>query len=338
MPDQPNVERFESSNDAIIFRLPLEVFSGYIAYAHLIIFQDKQFLVDVGSGFGSSHKNLAEGLDTVRVESNVDARFEKLDYIIITHGHVDHFGGLNEIKQRAPQASVAIHELDRPVLINYDERVLRTRRGMTEFIQQAGVPEERCNHLMEMYMLGKRAFKSSVVDQTLHDGAVLENGIEVIHVPGHSPGLIMLQVGDILLTADHLLPGTSVALAPESLMPYTGVGHYLESLRKAGEVPGVRLALGGHEWAMDDYYEVAQRTYSSSIEKIDRVLSACIEPRTIYELACQIYGSLDGYSELLKIEQTGARIEYLNERGMVMIDNLDELEGDQISVLRYKRV
>jgi glyoxylase-like metal-dependent hydrolase (beta-lactamase superfamily II) len=338
MPDQPKVERFEASNDAVIYRLPLEVFSGYIAYAHLVMYQDLQFLVDVGSGFGSSHKNLVTRFDTLRNEFGVNTSFEKLDYVIITHGHVDHFGGLNEVKQQAPQAKVAIHELDRPVLINYDERVLRTRRGMAEFIQHSGVPEERSEHLMQMYMLGKRAFKSIAVDKTLRDGDLLESTLSVIHVPGHTPGLIMLQVGDILLTADHLLPGTSVALAPESLMPYTGVGHYLESLLKAGGVEGVRVALGGHEWAMEDYYEVAQHTYTSSLEKIERVLSACGEPRTIYELACEIYGSLEGYSELLKLEQTGARIEYLNERGLVMIYNLEELESDHTSVLRYKRV
>ena len=38
------------------------------------------------------------------------------------------------------------------------------------------------------------------------------------------------------------------------------------------------------------------------------------------------------------IEQTGARIEYLNQRGLVMIDNLDDLEGDASAALKYQRV
>jgi glyoxylase-like metal-dependent hydrolase (beta-lactamase superfamily II) len=191
---------------------------------------------------------------------------------------------------------------------------------------------------MDMYMLGKRTFKSVPVDVTLRDGDLFQDIFEVIHVPGHTPGLVMLQVGDVLLTADHILPGTSVALAPESLMPYTGVGHYLDSLLIAGRVEGVRVALGGHEWAMTDFYEVAQRTYTSSLEKIDRLLALCSEPYTIYEIACQIYDNLDGYGELLKLTQTGARIEYLNQRGLVMVDNLDTLEHEDSPVLRYQRV
>jgi glyoxylase-like metal-dependent hydrolase (beta-lactamase superfamily II) len=338
MKEQVKVERYSASNGAVIFRLPLEVFSGYIAYAHLIIHDGKDYLVDVGSGFGNSFKDLMAGLDAVQSEYSIVVSLENLHMIIITHGHVDHFGGLMQVKQAAPQAKVAIHELDRPVLINYDERVLVTSKGMADFLQRGGVPEDRRKRLMDMYMLGKRAFKSVSVDVTLRDGDTIDDLFDVIHVPGHTPGLIMLQVDDVLLTADHLLPGTSVALAPESLMPYTGIGHYLDSLQKAAKVEGVRVALGGHEWAMEDYYQVANRTYTSSLEKVDKVLDACSQPRTIFELAVQIYGELNGYSELLKLEQTGARIEYLNQRGLVMIDNLDDLENDASPVLKYQRV
>jgi glyoxylase-like metal-dependent hydrolase (beta-lactamase superfamily II) len=338
MKEQLKIERYSASNGAVIFRMPLEVFSGYFAYAHLVIHNDKRYLVDVGSGFGRSFKDLQGGIDALQSEYNVAAALDQLHMVIITHGHVDHFGGLMQVKEAAPQAKVAIHELDRPVLINYDERVLVTSKGMADFLQRGGVPEDRRKRLMDMYMLGKRAFKSVPVDMTLHDGDTIDELFRVIHVPGHTPGLIMLQIDDVLLTADHLLPGTSVALAPESLMPYTGIGHYLDSLQKAAKVKGVRIALGGHEWAMEDYYQVANRNYTSSLEKVDKVLEACSQPRTIFELAVQIYGDLDGYSELLKLEQTGARIEYLNQRGLVMIDNLDDLENDASPVLKYQRV
>jgi glyoxylase-like metal-dependent hydrolase (beta-lactamase superfamily II) len=338
MKEQLKVEHYSTSNDAAIFRLPLEVFSGYVAYAHLIIHNNRHYLVDVGSGFGSSFKDLLSGLETIQRDHNIAASLDMLEMIIITHGHVDHFGGLMQVKEAAPQAKVAIHELDRPVLINYDERVLVTSKGMADFLQRGGVPEDRRKRLMDMYMLGKRAFKSVPVDVTLHDGDLIDNLFRVIHVPGHTSGLVMLQIEDVLLSADHLLPGTSVALAPEALMPYTGVGHYLDSLQKAAKVEGVRLALGGHEWAMENYYDIAERTHRSSLEKVYKVLAACSEPRTIFELATQIYGELAGYSELLKIEQTGARIEYLNQRGLVMIDNLSDLENDASPIIKYQMV
>lgn len=338
MPDKPAVEYFQSSNGALIFRLPLEVFVGYVGYAHLVAHEGYLALIDTGSGLGSSHRDLLDGLATVRDKYGVDARPECLKRVVLTHGHIDHFGGLNALKETAPQAAVAVHELDRPVLVNYEERVLTTRRAMMDFLQRAGVPAERRAALLEMYMLGKRTFLPSAVDLTLHDGDLIDGLLRVIHVPGHTPGQVMLQIDNVLLTADHILPETSVALAPESIMPYTGVGHYVESLAKAGQVGGVHVALGGHEAAVHDYYALAQRTREASLEKVQRVYDHCDEPRTIYEIAQRIYGSLGGYGELLKIEQTGARIEYLNQRGLVMIENLGDLEGDHSPALRYRRV
>ncbi len=338
MANKSKVERFETSGGGLIFRLPLEVFPQYIAYAHLISYDDKLALVDVGSGFGSCHADLVAGLETVRAEHGIPASLENVHQIIISHGHVDHFGGLAQVKAQAPQAEVGLHELSRPVLVNYDERVLITRTAMADFLARAGVPLEHRQRLLDMYMLGKRAFPSVPVDFTLHDGDVIDNRIHVIHVPGHAPGLVMLQVDDVLLVSDHILPETSVALAPESIMPYTGVGHYIESLAKAEQVQEVRVALGGHEQAMDDFYAIVRRTRQLAQEKVARVLEHCDEPRTIYEIALRIYGGMDGYSELLKIEQTGARIEYLNQRGMVMIENLTALEQEHSPALRYRRV
>ncbi len=338
MPDKPTLQRYETSSGAQIFRLPLEVFSAYYAFAHLIVTDSACILIDVGSGFGASHGDLLAGFEQVRREFSLPVAIDELDRIVITHGHVDHFGGLTQAKAASPNAKVSVHELDRAVLINYDERVLVTSKGMTDFLQRSGVPADRRKRLMDMYMLGKRAFKSVQVDQTLRDGDVVDGVLRVYHVPGHTPGLMMLQIDDVLLTADHILPHTSVALAPESLMPYTGVGHYLESLKKAIDVQNVRIALGGHEEAMESFHEVAQRTYQLSLEKIDRLLDHCREPHTIYELTCRIYGDMDGYGELLKLTQTGARIEYLNQRGLVMIENLDALELEESPVLRYQAV
>lgn len=332
------VEQYATSNGVRIFRLPLEVFVGYSAYAHLVVQDERLTLVDVGSGLGQSHQDLLDGLQTVRTQHGIDARPERIERIIITHGHVDHFGGLSAVKALAPQAEVAVHELTRPVLVNYDERVLVSRTAMADFLARAGVPKERCARLMELYMFGKRALPPVRVDRTLYDGDRLDGLLRVIHVPGHTPGQIMLQVDDVLLTADHILPATSVALAPESITAYTGVGHYLESLAKAEQVQGVRVALGGHEWAMEDYYTVVRRTHEQALEKIERVYDQCDEPRTVYEIASRLYDSMDGYSELLKIEQTGARIEYLHQRGLVMIDNLEALEAEHNPPLRYRQV
>jgi glyoxylase-like metal-dependent hydrolase (beta-lactamase superfamily II) len=333
----PQIKVLKAANGVQVFRLPLRVFPHYVGYAHLVDCDGALALVDVGSGFGSSDADLIEGLEAVHDQFGIPASIDRIKLVIITHGHIDHFGGLRHLRKLAPQAQVAAHELTIPVLSNHDERVLVAASAMEDFLYRAGVPTDRLSGLLAMFMFGKQAFPRRRIDLTLRDGDMAFGAFNVVHVPGHAPGLIMLQAVDILLTADHILPHTSVALAPESIMPYTGVGHYIESLNKALLLKNVRLAAGGHEEIMDDYYGVAERTLEAALNKVERVLDQCDQPRTVYEIARQIYGQMDGYGELLKLEQTGARIEYLNQRGLVVIDNLDALEADHRAVLYYRR-
>jgi glyoxylase-like metal-dependent hydrolase (beta-lactamase superfamily II) len=333
----PQIKVLKAANGVQVFRLPLRVFPNYVGYAHLVDRDGALALVDVGSGFGSSDADLIEGLEAVHDQFGIPASIDRIKLVIITHGHIDHFGGLRHLHKLAPQAQVAAHELTVPVLSNHEERVLVAASAMEDFLYRAGVPSDRLSGLLALFMFGKQAFPRRRIDVTLRDGDLAFGAFNVVHVPGHAPGLIMLQAADILLTADHILPRTSVALAPESIMPYTGASHYIESLNKALRLEDVRLAAGGHEEIMDDFYAVAAETLEAALNKVERVLDQCDQPRTVYEIARQIYGQMDGYGELLKLEQTGARIEYLNQRGLVVIDNLGALEVDHRAALYYRR-
>jgi hypothetical protein len=127
-------------------------------------------------------------------------------------------------------------------------------------------------------------------------------------------------------------------MAPESITPSTGLDHYLLALQKIAAVPGIRLALGGHEEPIEDLYARVAQIKSSHERKLERVHAACAGPRTIDELAQMIYPSVQGYDILLAIEEIGAHVEYLDQRGDLAIANLDEVAEDERAAPRYRRI
>ena len=106
---------------------------------------------------------------------------EKIEYILLTHGHFDHIMGVSELKKHFPDAKVCIHEDDAPMLSN----------DMLSLASAFGVSTD--NDL-----------KADII---LHDGDELPFGdkkIKVIHTPGHTKGGATYIIDDCMFTGDTL--------------------------------------------------------------------------------------------------------------------------------------
>jgi hypothetical protein len=116
-------------------------------------------------------------------------------------------------------------------------------------------------------------------------------------------------------------------LSPESINPYSGLDHYLESLGRLQRwSTGARLLLNGHNDAITDLPAQIEGTKQNILRRMGRAIEALREPQTIDQACRVVYGEMDGYNRLLVIEKMGAYVEYLYEHGMIGIVNRHDLE------------
>ncbi len=104
-----------------------------------------------------------------------------LKYIILTHGHYDHIGGVNTLKEQTG-ALVAIHTADADLLTN---------------------PALNLSLMFGMKVVVK-------ADQLLSDGEVLclgSNMLKAYHTPGHTQGSMVISGPGLLFSGDTLFAG-----------------------------------------------------------------------------------------------------------------------------------
>ncbi|MCB9450554.1 MAG: MBL fold metallo-hydrolase [Anaerolineaceae bacterium] len=336
MTSLPPIEQFRSSTGARIYRIPVEAFPQFIAYCYLIFDAGPITLVDTGSGYGNSNEYLLAGIRAVHDDFGEPFQVGDIQRILITHGHIDHFGGVDFMVEQTG-AQVGIHPIDRRVLTAYEERVIVATKDLRVYLERAGVKPELRGALMEMYGFSKKHVRSVPVDITLKTGTPLD-GMRFFHTPGHCPGQVCILLGDVFLSADHVLSRTTPHQAPESITHYTGLGHYMESLAQVRLIGGVRVALGGHEDPIYDMYSRIEEIFASHRRKLERVLDiirAADAPITISDMSKAMYPDKQGYEILMALEEVGAHVEYLYEHGEIAVRNLDEVEREDNPALRY---
>jgi glyoxylase-like metal-dependent hydrolase (beta-lactamase superfamily II) len=331
-----NVQKFETAAARRIYSLPVQAFSNLRANVYVISDGEKRILVDCGSGMEQSNQDLLRGLEAIGETYGEVITLVNIDQIVLTHGHIDHFGGLPFVRQFT-SAPVGIHILDVRVISNHEERVIVAARHLENYLIEAGVSDQYRANLMQMYTFAKTFYRSTPIDFLLDEEERLNGDIQVYHVPGHCPGMVCLQVDDILLTADHILSKTTPHQAPERITHNMGLGHYLAALKKIEQLDGIRLGLGGHEKPMDDVRGRIQAIRASHQERLSKVMDICREPKTIADISKELFGQVSSYHVLLALEEAGAHVEYLYQRGELQADNIEAIERHETPVICYRQ-
>jgi glyoxylase-like metal-dependent hydrolase (beta-lactamase superfamily II) len=335
MPALPPVKKFVSQTGVRIYRIPCQTFPAFSARVYLLLGAGEPTLVDTGSGVGTSTADILAGIETVRREFGEAVRIADIRRIIISHGHVDHVGGLPDLLPLT-EAQVAIHPLDREV-ITANHEFARGTANFLAFLHQAGVEPGRQETLVHHSQRIGRHVEGMKVGMELSDGQQID-GLHVIHTPGHSPGHVCLGVGNVLLSADHILAQTIPQQWPAIASPYTGLGWYLASLEKIERMPGFTLTLAAHEQVINNVYHRITTIRSAIERRLERLLDMLDEasrPLTVDEIARQLYPDVTGFRAVLAITDVGARVEYLHEQGRLSVADAGEVQGEKEPVTRY---
>lgn len=337
-------KQYQTERGAQIFQIPLREFPILDGYAYLVLIDDfdgapYRVLIDTGSGFGHSNQHLQAGLQQVRTQYGYAPDFQDLTHILITHGHIDHIGGLHFIRERS-DALLGIHELDVRNLISYEERIAISEHRLIRYLAEAGVPEQFQAEYIEFFRLHKMLFHSIGVDFTFEKVGMRVGPIEILHVPGHSPGHVVLRLNDILFSGDHILSEISPHLAPERLAFSTGLGHYLGSLEKVLDWSGqIKLTLGGHKEPITNLTHRIEEIRRLHEERIEVVIGLCGSPKTIAEISQALFEDVEGYDNLLALEEAGAYTEFLYQRGELGMINYEEVLRKDVPVpMQYRRL
>lgn len=152
-----------------ILRIPAGI---YAANCYIIFSQDSKagIIVDPGGD--------TDDLIKVINDNNIE-----LKYIVLTHGHGDHIGGVAELKSKF-NIPLLIHEADSELLKDGNKNLSNIMGvGSVELIP----------------------------DKTIKDGDEILFGelkAIVLHTPGHTKGGICLKINDQLISGDTLFKGS----------------------------------------------------------------------------------------------------------------------------------
>ncbi|MGV8145647.1 MAG: MBL fold metallo-hydrolase [Alkaliphilus sp.] len=119
------------------------------------------------------------GGDAERIIKFVNSNKLIIKYIVLTHAHGDHIGGVEEVLNET-DAVLCLHKDDLFILADKKKNFTSQMRGPIVEIEDA---------------------------MLLDEGDVLEAGgltFKIIHTPGHSPGGICIYTKDVLFTGDTL--------------------------------------------------------------------------------------------------------------------------------------
>lgn len=214
--------------------------------------EGRAIMIDAGLDRSVSKKALRQ----------IEALGARLEALIITHGHADHFGGAGWLAERgipvyapALEGVFATHPLLEPLFLYGGAAPIRELQGKFTLAQES-VP-----HI-----------------EALTPGALALAGLalNLIPLPGHAPAQLGVAYGDVLYCGDVVFPEETLARHP--ILFCADLDAWLETLVGLPALPYARF-VPGHGESVTEIAPLAKANAAQLQEIRNQVWEALVEPR-----------------------------------------------------------
>ena len=165
--------------------IQLSIFPFGMINCFLIKGETKHVLVDTGVP-GSEQKIIKQ-----LIKHNIN--LEDIGLIVITHGHIDHFGSAGELKDIL-KVPVLTHNLDKGALLTGKSMLgtLKPNHKIWEVILKPKIAKDKASSCLPDIILN---------EHEEYDLSVYGINGKIIHTPGHTPGSlsIVFENGDAII-------------------------------------------------------------------------------------------------------------------------------------------
>jgi len=258
-------------------------------------------------------------------------KMSSIERILITHGHIDHFGLAVEIQKAAGHpVEFLIHADDSWKSSRENLRAQMWSPEADNFMAMAGVPEKAIETAKNRFNFFKAMCDPLESVSTMKDGDEIDGDgyqLKIIHTPGHTAGSCCVYESGhkILFSGDHIIkhitPNPLVELKRSHLKDpsYQSLKAYMKSLDKLAGLD-VQYVFPGHGEYIEDL-PVIISSYKTHYQQRMNLLWQALKshPRPIYDLVDDIFPHMPRNDIFLAISDIVAHLEILINAGRVRI-------------------
>jgi len=250
-----------------------------------------------------------------------------IERIIITHGHVDHFGLAASIRDAAGYPiECFLHAEDRFQISSENFQEDMWSKELEHFMAMVDMPEKEIKRIKKRFSSFKRLADPIEEVSTMEEGdEFVGDGfhLRVIHTPGHSPGACCLYESrqKILFSGDHIIkhitPNPLMEIKRDHLSDpnYKSLKAYLKSLDKLAGLR-VRFVFPGHGEYIEDLPGIISTYRLHHRERMDLVWNVLRKKsRPLYHLIDDVFPFVPENDVFLAVSEIFVHLEILIDEG-----------------------